>query len=67
MRSNVNLSRIARTASCCGLTRIVCTGPTRLDRKIARDGADTIEVETHRTLAPVLETLRGEGYQLVGL
>jgi tRNA G18 (ribose-2'-O)-methylase SpoU len=67
MRSNVNLSRIARAASCCGLTRIVCTGPARLDRKIARDGADTIEIETHRTLSPVLDTLRREGYRLVGL
>ncbi len=67
MRSNVNLSRIARAASCCGLTRMVCTGPVRLDRKIARDGADAIMVESHRTLPPVLKMLRGEGYQLVGL
>lgn len=67
MRSNVNLSRIARLAGCCGLTRIICTGPAKLDRKIARDGADTVEIETHRTLLPVLETLRREGYRLVGL
>ncbi len=67
MRSNVNLSRIARLAGCCGLTRIICTGPAKLDRKIARDGADTVEIETHRTLLPVLETLRQEGYRLVGL
>jgi tRNA G18 (ribose-2'-O)-methylase SpoU len=67
MRSNVNLSRIARAASCCGLTRIVCTGPARLDRKIAREGADAIKIEVHRTLPPVLDTLRHEGYQLVGL
>jgi len=67
LRSNVNLSRIARAASCCGLTRIICTGPARLDRKIARDGADAIAIETHRTLPPVIDALRGEGYQLVGL
>ncbi len=67
MRSNINLSRIARAASCCGLTRVVCTGPARLDRKIARDGADAIGVEIHRTLPPVLDRLRGEGYRLVGL
>ena len=67
MRSNVNLSRIARAAGCCGLERILCTGPAKLDRKIARDGADTVEIESHRTLLPVLEDLRREGYRLVGL
>lgn len=67
MRSNVNLSRIARAASCCGLAQMVCTGPAKLNRKIARDGADAILVETHRTLPPVLKMLRGEGYRLVGL
>jgi tRNA G18 (ribose-2'-O)-methylase SpoU len=67
LRSNVNLSRIVRAASCCGLTRIICTGHARLDRKIARDGADAIAVEIHRTLPPVLEKLKAEGYRLVGL
>lgn len=67
LRSNVNLSRIVRAASCCGLTRIVCTGQAKLDRKIARDGADTITIEVHRTLPPVLMELRREGYRLVGL
>jgi len=67
LRSNVNLSRIARAASCCGLERIICTGPAKLDRRIARDGADTLCIETHRTLPPVLSELRNEGYRLVGL
>lgn len=67
MRSNVNLSRIARAAGCCGLTRIICIGTAKLDRKIARDGADTIRFETHRTLSPVLDALRDDGYRLVGL
>lgn len=67
LRSNVNLSRIVRAASCCGLSRIVCTGQAKLDRKIARDGADAIEIEVRRTLPPVLAKLRGEGYRLVGL
>jgi tRNA G18 (ribose-2'-O)-methylase SpoU len=67
MRSNVNLSRIARVASCCGITRIICTGTAKLERKIARDGADTIDIEIHRTLPPVLEKLRGDGFRLVGL
>jgi tRNA G18 (ribose-2'-O)-methylase SpoU len=67
MRSNINLSRIARAAGCCGVTRLVLCGPGKLDRKIARDAADTLQVETHRTLAPVLEKLRTEKYRLVGL
>ena len=57
MRSNVNLSRMARAAGCCGVGRIICTGPARLERKIARDGADTVQVEIHRTLPPVLDVV----------
>ena len=43
MRSNVNLSRIAR------------------------DAAETLQVDVHRTLPPVLGRLREEGFQIVGL
>lgn len=67
MRSNINLSRIARAASCSGIERMICTGTAKLERKIARDGADEIQLEIHRTLPPVLEKLREEGYRLVGL
>jgi len=67
LRSNINLSRIARAAGCCGLSRLICCGPGRLDRKIARDAADVLQIETHRTLAPVLKKLKEEGYRLVGL
>jgi len=67
LRSNVNLSRIARAASCCGVERIVCTGHAKLDRRIARDGADTLQIDVHRTLPPVLAGMRSEGYRLVGL
>jgi tRNA G18 (ribose-2'-O)-methylase SpoU len=67
LRSNVNLSRIVRAAGCCGLDRIICTGHAKLDRKIARDGAETIAIEVHRTLPPVLDKLRRDGYRLVGL
>ncbi|MEQ8836248.1 MAG: TrmH family RNA methyltransferase, partial [Lacipirellulaceae bacterium] len=63
LRSNVNLSRIVRAASCCGLTRIITTGNTKLDKKIARDGADEIEIESRRTLPPVLRSLREESYR----
>lgn len=67
LRSNVNLSRIARVAGCSGVERIICTGSAKLDRKIARDGADAVQIETHRSLAPVLDKLRDDGYRLVGL
>jgi tRNA G18 (ribose-2'-O)-methylase SpoU len=67
MRSSINLSRIARAAGCCGVERIIAIGPGKLDRKIARDGADTVRIETHRTLLPELEDLRADRFRLVGL
>lgn len=67
LRSTVNLSRIARVAGCCGVTRIVVVGSAKLDRKIARDAAETVAIESHRSLAPVLVKLKEEGYRLVGL
>ena len=67
LRSNVNLSRIVRVASCCGIERVIATGQAKLERKIARDGAEQVQIEVHRSLPPVLEKLRGAGYRLVGL
>lgn len=68
LRSNVNLSRIARAAGCCGVTRIIATGrPMKLDAEIARDAAESIQLENRRSLDPVLKDLRKEGYRLVGL
>lgn len=67
LRSNVNLSRILRAAGCCGVTRIICSGPVKVIDKIARDGADSVEVENHRTLLPALRKLKSEGFPLVGL
>jgi tRNA G18 (ribose-2'-O)-methylase SpoU len=67
MRSNINLSRIVRTAGCCGVRKVICCGTAKIVQKIARDGADTVELEVHRTLEPVLNELRQQGYHLVGL
>ncbi|MBN2023233.1 MAG: TrmH family RNA methyltransferase [Pirellulales bacterium] len=67
MRSNVNLSRIARAAGCCGVGRMICCGTARLIDKIARDAGQTLSIEVRRTLAPALERLREDGYTLVGL
>ena len=67
MRSNVNLSNMVRTAGCCGITRVIACGSPTIDRTIARDGADQVQIEVHRTLPPVLRELKSEGYTLVGL
>jgi tRNA G18 (ribose-2'-O)-methylase SpoU len=67
MRSNVNLSNILRTAGCCGLTRVIACGHPKIDKTIARDGADQVQIEVHRTLPPVLKELKKDGYTLVGL
>ena len=56
MCSNVNLSRILRTAGCCGISQVICCGAVKVIDKIARDGADTVELRVHRTLPhPLLE------------
>ena len=67
LRSNVNLSHIVRTAGCAGVERVVCCGHAKIAGKIARDGANTVRVEVHRTLPPVLRELKQAGYRLVGL
>ena len=67
MRSNVNLSRIVRAAGCCGVTRMIVCGRPKIDRKIARDAADQVEIEYRSSLPPVLKKLKEDGYQLVGL
>lgn len=67
LRSNVNLSRIVRTAGCCGVTRIVACGRPKIDREIARDAADSVRIDSHRTLPPVLKQLKAEGFRLAGL
>jgi len=67
MRSNVNLSRIVRAASCCGIRRLICCGNARIVPEIARETGDSIAIEVHRTLLPILKRLRQEGYELAAL
>jgi tRNA G18 (ribose-2'-O)-methylase SpoU len=82
MRSNVNLSRIVRTAGCCGVPTVICCGAAKIIDKIARDSiqdeptasganaedwAGGVEIRVHRTLAHPLLELKREGYRLVGL
>ncbi len=67
LRSNVNLSRIVRAASCSGVRRLIVCGPHKIDPKIAREGAQQLVVESRRSLPPVLKRLREDRFQLVGL
>lgn len=67
MRSNVNLSRIVRLAGCVGVTRVIQCGQGKVDREIARDAVDVVEIVQRRSLLPVLEQLHLDGYSRVGL
>ena len=46
---------------------MIACGNASIDKKIARDGADAVALEVHRSLPPVLKKLREEGYRVVGL
>ena len=67
MRSNVNLSRIVRLCGCAGIRKLIQCGQGKVDRDIARDAADYVEIIQRRSLEPVLKQLRAEGFNLVGL
>ena len=67
MKSNINLSRIVRVAGCCAIGRVIVCGNASIDKNIARDGADSVNVEVRRTLPPVLKELKNEGFRLIGL
>lgn len=72
LRSNVNLSRIVRTAGCCGVRQVICCGTAKIIERIARDSVDdenpaAVEIRVHRTLAPPLKELKQQGYRLIGL
>ncbi len=67
MRSNVNLARIVRAASCSGVRKIVVCGQARIDPKIARDGIEQIKIERRRSLEPILKQWKKDGIPLVGL
>ena len=67
MQSHVNLARIVRAAGCFGITKIIALGQAKLDRRIARDAADTVELTVRRSAQPALEELRAAGFRMVGL
>ena len=61
MRININLSHIVRMAGCCGVQKVICCGNAKVIVKIARDGADSLAIDVHRTLPPVLKELKESG------
>ncbi len=67
LRSNVNLSRMVRLAGCAAIGEIIHCGGGKVDREIARAAADVVKVSSPRSLPPVLEKLRSQGYHCVGL
>lgn len=67
LRSRVNLSTILRACGCCGVERLIACGSGKVDRTVARDSVEQVEIEVRRTLAPVLPNLKRDGYTLVGL
>jgi len=67
MRSHVNLSHIVRTCGCFGIGRVVACGAAGIHGRIARDGAEHVALDVHNSLPPVLDRLRADGYQIVGL
>lgn len=46
---------------------MVACGNPKIDSKIARDGAQQVNLEVRRSLPPVLKAMKEEGYRLVGL
>lgn len=66
-RSNVNFSRIVRVASCSGVRHVIVAGRPKLDPNIARIDQQQLVIERHRSLVPVLKTLKQQDYHLVGL
>ena len=67
LKSQVNLSRMVRLAGCAGVVKIITSGNSKVDPKIARDGVDCVEIEKRRSLVPVLKSLKSDGYRIVGL
>ncbi len=46
---------------------MICCGNARILPEISRETGDSIQIEIHRTLPPVIKRLKQEGYPIVGL
>ena len=67
MRSNADISQIARAASSFAVEKLILTGNASLDKNIARDATSELTISIHRSIAPVLKKLKKVGYRLVGI
>lgn len=67
MQSQVNVARVVRAAGCFGVPKMIVAGQGRIDPKIAREALDFCTIVRHRTLAPVLESLKQDGFRIIGL
>jgi len=65
MKSNCNVSMLARSASCLGAVRFITTGQNRIDDHISRDC--NIEMKHHHSLLPVIKRYRRQGYRVIGV
>jgi tRNA G18 (ribose-2'-O)-methylase SpoU len=67
MQSQVNVARVVRAAGCFGVQQLLIAGQGKIDPKIARDALDYCQISRHRSLPPVIESWRANGYRIVGL
>lgn len=67
LKSHVNLSAVLRIAGCAGVSTVIASGNAKVNARVARDGADTVQLTTKNTLPPTLRLLKAKGYTLVGL
>jgi len=49
------------------VSQVIATGNAKVNSKIARDGAEQVNLVTKNSLPPVLKKLKQDGYTLVGL
>jgi hypothetical protein len=60
MRSNVNLSSIARNSGCAGIEKMIVTGPDgKILSEVARN--TSVKFSFHQSLAPQIAKLKKEG------
>lgn len=67
MHSQVNLSRIVRTAALFGVSDIIAAGKGRMDRDVSLGSENHVSLRTVRSLIHPLRRLKSDGWHVVGL
>jgi tRNA G18 (ribose-2'-O)-methylase SpoU len=67
LRSSANLGQIVRMAGNSAVRRVIVAGKPNVDRNVSREAVEQVMIEPRRSLPPVLERLRRDGYQIVAL